>query len=91
MDVNMDTCKAEREWTWLETLRYKVFPVKYCELPEPDFKWDECFTHNLTIHVSFIDRIKLLFSGVLKTSSKTVCENPMGNHRTNSVSFVAWE
>jgi hypothetical protein len=73
--------------TWLQRLGIKLFPSKYCELPEMEYTGDYVVSYT-EIEVSFIDRIKLLFSGRCKTIVKTATEHTVGKTMSNSTFYV---
>ena len=69
------------------TLMDKLFPSRWCELPEAPATFKDCLHLDLTIGISFPDRIRLLFSGRAAVRIKCVCENEVGSSVASSVFY----
>lgn len=82
-----NTC-MEYHSQWQERLGHRLFPGKWCGHPDMDEAHD-CLVIRTEIHLSFIDRLKLLFSGIVRVETRTTCENIIGSNVTNSVGYVA--
>jgi len=72
---------------WQEKLGWKLFPSAHCDYPEAHGMKD-CLVIRITIHVSWPDRIRLLFTGRAVVESKTVTENRIGLNATQSCAYV---
>jgi hypothetical protein len=82
-----------KSWTWRDKLRCKLFPPRYDE-PQWPVPFDAVEGDGLVIrtyvHLSFLDRLRVLFSGKLHVCSKTSTEHVIGNHKTTSSAFPVW-
>jgi hypothetical protein len=67
--------------TWRDKLRRKLFPYRPCYYdPDPKVKWQGCVGGHIMVHISFVDRIKLLFTGRIKVDIKMAVDVKIGNH-----------
>ena len=82
---------VDTPWTWRERLRFKLFPGRYCDLPEAPATHQDCLTIRTVVVLGWLDRLRLLFSGRLTVETKTVTENMVGQHKTSSVAFPCLE
>ena len=73
--------------TWKDRLRWKLFPANHVDLPIAPVKYKDCFNCRVTAELSFLDRVRILFSGRLVVETKTVTENEIGGHLTSSTIF----
>lgn len=69
-------------------MRIKLFPPQHCELPEAPATHKDVLICKVVSELSLIDRLRVLFSGRVRVESRTVTENVIGDHKTNSI-FVA--
>lgn len=72
--------------TWIDRLRWKLFPVEVCDIPDIPAK--DCLIVRTEVRLSFIGRIQAFFSGRVMVETKTVTENVIGNATTASCSYV---
>lgn len=75
--------------TWRDRLRWKLFPRSMCDLPEvpPQTATKDCITIHTVAELSLGDRLRVLFSGRLEVTTRTVTEHEVGNSITSSVAF----
>lgn len=77
---------------WQEKLGWKLFPNSYTEMPGIP-KMKDCLVCYVTVHLSWLDRLRMLISGKLEVTAKTTTENVIGENFTNtgvSVRPPAW-
>ena len=74
-------------WTWRERLRYRLFPNLHCDLPPAPATHLDCLHVTTVVHLSVIDRLRVLASGKLTVQTRTVTENIVGNAVTSSVAY----
>lgn len=85
---------VEYRANWQDKIARRLFPQRHCEMP----KWfgktypADGLHVGITIEISFVDRVRILLTGRAIISSKTLTENLIGNHVTNSsVSVLPWK
>lgn len=66
-----------------QRLKNKLFPAKYCPVPTCDFQYNDCIVGCAVTKLDFIDRLRVLFTGVVVVDWKTLTENGVG--RTASI------
>jgi hypothetical protein len=71
-------------WTWREKLTFKLFPVNPCMWPEAPANFKGALACNTNVHLNFLDRIRVLFTGRLVVETRTVTENEIGDNVTSS-------
>lgn len=72
--------------TWADRLRWKLFPIDGCEIPDVPAK--DCVITRTKVRFSFAGRLRLLFSGRLTVETKTATENIVGNCETASCCYI---
>lgn len=70
--------------TWRDHLRRRLFPYRHCELPDAPAQYVDCMTIRTVVVLRFIDRLRILLSGKLEVTTRTVTENKIGEHITAS-------
>lgn len=63
--------------TWLDRLRWKLFPVEQCEIP--DIPARDCVIVRSKYRLSLLGRLRVLISGRIEVETKTATENLVGN------------
>jgi hypothetical protein len=76
------------KWTWKDKLRSKLFPCNNCMPPEAPIHFKECVVSRIHADLSFMDRLRVLFTGRVLTDVMIACENEIGEHKTNSTFSV---
>ncbi len=79
---------AEPKFKLKTKILMRLFPSKYCD--EPDYTgghYADVVVTVVTVHFSFADRLRLLFTGMLRVQTKTLTENRCGLTISNSVAF----
>lgn len=72
---------------WQENIGRKLFPNTYVDSPElPGMK--DVMVSYTRVHLSFLDRIRVLISGKIEITTKTATENVIGAVTTNCGSSV---
>lgn len=88
MNENTYGMMACQTWGWKDKLRFKLFPVRNCELPPAPHSHLDVLTVNTVVKLPFVDRIRLLVSGEMRVDTKTVTQNEIGEHVTGSSCYV---
>ena len=87
-----ENCYSTPEDLPLRTrIGHRLFPAKYVSVPEPDDKvkgHGDVIVTTVMHEVSFIDRLKLLVTGVIAVEVKTATENRVGYTKTNAEGYV---
>ena len=78
---------VETPWTWRERLRFKLYPSRYCELPEAPASYEDCVVTKTVAVLSLLDRLRVLLSGRFVVETKTVTEHKVGACITASVAY----
>lgn len=65
----------------------KIYPPKYCMLPEAPIAFKDVLVCRTGIAFSFVDRIRILLTGKVYVESRTVTEHTIGNCITSSVAY----
>jgi hypothetical protein len=68
---------------WQEKLGWKLYPASHVDMPDVPNMHD-CLVCRVTVHLSWIDRLRTLISGRMEVSTKTATENVIGKHVTAS-------
>lgn len=68
--------------TWRDKLRSKLFPARHCFAPEAPSHFKDCVTVRAVSTMSWIDRLRILWTGIVVTHVRTVTENEVGDSRT---------
>lgn len=82
---------VDSQWTWRERLRFKLFPVSYCELPAAPATYQDCVVCRTFVAFSFLDRLRVLLTGRVIVETKTVTEHIVGASLTASVAYPTLE
>lgn len=64
--------------TRFQKIRDKLFPSKHCFAPEAPEEFKDCIHGQATTHLSFVDRLRVLLTGVVVTQWRTVTEHKVG-------------
>jgi hypothetical protein len=83
--MNTDCYTFAQPWGWREKLRAKVFPFTICHTPEAPAQFQDVLISKVRSELSFLDRIRVLFTGRVEVEVRTVTENLIGGTATNSV------
>lgn len=85
----VSTLAVDFQPTWRDRLRWKLFPRTHCELPEvpPGTTTKDCITIHTKCGLSIADRIRVLVSGRLEVTTRTVTQNEVGQSITSSACF----
>lgn len=78
---------GESPWTWKERLRFKLFPSRYCSVPEAPATYADCVVVKTIATLGVLDRLRVLISGRLVVETKTVTEHIVGACITASVAY----
>lgn len=70
-----------------ERLGWRLFPSRHCDMPKGMGFRDGIITE-VTVGLSFADRVRALFSGRIRVVSKTATGNLVGHYETNAVAHV---
>lgn len=76
--VETGNCFAPDPRTRLQKLRDKLFPAKHCFAPKAPSEFEDCIHGHAITKLSWADRLRVLFTGVVVTSWRTVTENKVG-------------
>lgn len=93
--ADLDACAQElfAAPTWRERLRWKLFPTQWCQLPE--LTADGCIPRDVlecttTVHLDWLDRLRVLLRGKVVVKTRTVTEHQIGANVTTSVGYPSW-
>lgn len=67
-----------------------LFPARVCELPVATNLYQDVIYHNVVVHLSFWDRIRLLLCGKIAVRSKIACQFMVGETRSNSEAYPTY-
>jgi hypothetical protein len=85
---NQDTCRSYSPISFMDRLRWKLYPAAPCRLPEAPATYKDVLVCRVYIGLSLVDRLRVLLSGRLVVESKTVTENEIGGLITGSSVYV---
>lgn len=68
--------------TWVDRLRWKLFPMETCDIP--DIPARDCVIVRSRYRLSFLGRLRVLFSGRIEVETKTATENIVGACESSS-------
>jgi len=87
---NMESaCFAvDAKWTWRDRLRSRLFPSKHCFAPESPEHFKDCVTSRVVTSFSWLDRIRILWTGIVVTHIRTVTEYEVGETITDAVCYA---
>lgn len=85
--MRTDTVAFERTLTWRERLICRIFPVRWCELPEAPAEFKDVLEVQVGVGLDIKDRLRLLLTGKLKVRVRIVCEEKVGATVSNSVAY----
>lgn len=78
---------AETPWTWRERLRFRLFPARHCGLPVAPAAFKDCVVVQTVVVLSILDRLRVLWSGIVVVETKTVTEHIVGGTVTSSTAY----
>ena len=76
--------------TWRERVWFRLFPSRYCELPDAPASYQDCVVTTVMVSLPWRDRLRVLVSGHLTVNTKTVTEHTVGGTVTASVAYPSW-
>jgi len=88
LESNVCHAASEQPWTWRQRLRARLFPCQHCFAPPAPAEYEDCVTVRSVTSLDWIDRLRVLVTGVVVTESRTVTEHEVGNTVTASVCFI---
>jgi hypothetical protein len=87
MSDDTESCGAvEYVPQWQEKIGWKLFPPNYVESPDL-MEAHDCVHTTVHVEFSFLDRLRILFSGKVKVEVRTTTENLVGNCVSASIAF----
>lgn len=81
------SCGGDPSTIW-DRIRWRLFPSKHCFAPEAPASWKDCVTVHSTTKLSWADRLRVLITGVVCVTCRTVTENEVGGTRTSSTCHI---
>ena len=88
-DENQAACFVSNStWTWRDRLRARLFPIKHCFAPEAPSEWKDCVTVRSVTSFSWLDRLRVLWTGIVVTHVRTVTQHEVGDTRTAAECYV---
>lgn len=69
--------------TFLDRLRWKLFPSDRCEIP--DIPASDCVIVRSNFRLSLLDRLRVVISGRIEVETKTATEHVVGNCASNAL------
>ena len=76
--VEMGCYSAPDPRTRLQKLRDRLFPDRHCFAPEAPSEFKDCIHGRAVTKLSWADRFRVLLTGVVVTTWRTVTENKVG-------------
>ena len=77
----------DSSWNWRDRIRFRLFPILVCDLPEAPATWKDVLVCETTVILSWSDRIRALVCGRIHVETKTVTENTIGGCVTSSIAY----
>lgn len=84
----VNCCAIDAPSTWRRRLMAKLFPIKHCFAPEAPAHYKDCINMTAVTKLSFIDRLRCLFTGVVVQHSRIVTEHEVGNTVSASECYI---
>lgn len=87
---NVNHCMVPPPATLKQRLAWRFFPSEWVELPDRPpaaFKATDVVHLEMVTEFSFLDRLRILVSGRVKTSARMITENTVGGAETHAVTF----
>lgn len=84
-EANICEVNYRVNYSWKDRLRRKLFPWLPCETPKAPATYKDVLIMRVSCELSFADRLRVLVTGRIEIESRTVTENEIGNHETESV------
>lgn len=82
-----NSCAVGGSWTWKDRLRYKLFPSRHADLPEAPANFADVLEVRVDVGLDAMDRLRVLLTGKLHVQTRVVCENRVGDTRSNSMAY----
>lgn len=79
---------VEPNRTWRDWLRYKLFPAKHCFRTETDFEFRDCVIVHSVTKLDWTDRLRVLLTGVVCVTTRTMTEHEVGKATSNSTCHI---
>jgi len=81
-------CVAPDPHPWCSWWRRKFYPVsRVPQVPDAPGDYADCIHHEVEVHLSWLDWLRVMFSGRLVVESRIVCEHQVGKTVASSVSY----
>lgn len=84
---NVAMCASDphpiRSW-----FRRKLFPCRHVFAPAAPGDWKDCITMHTVCELSLLDRLRVLLTGRLEVTTRTITENEVGRSVTAADSYV---
>ena len=62
-----------------QKIKHRMFPAKHCFAPEAPAEYKDCIHGSAVTKLSWLDRLRVVVTGVVVTRWRTVTENEVGN------------
>ena len=79
---------AQDDRSLLQKTKSRLFPARHCFLPDAPSEFKDCIHGCATTRLCFLDRLRVLVTGVVVTNWKTVTENEVGRTITSATCHV---
>lgn len=66
----------------------RMFPARHCFAPEAPAEYEDCISIRSVTKFSWLDRLRVLVTGVVVTETRTVTEHKIGGSTTASVCYA---
>jgi len=73
--------------TWMQRFIGRMFPARHCFAPEAPAEWEDCISIRSVTSFSWLDRLRVLVTGVVVTETRTITEHTVGLSATASVCY----
>jgi hypothetical protein len=71
-----------------DKLRHRLFPTRWCSIPDPEPTWKDVITCKIGVCLSWPDMLRLLFSRRLIAECHIATENEVGQTKTATTAYV---
>lgn len=88
MEENVAVTASDSPWTWRDRLRRRLFPAEHCFAPEAPAEFKDCITLRSVSRFTWIERLRLMWTGIVVTHARIVTENEVGDSRSAAVCYV---
>lgn len=79
---------VEERTTLQQRIMRRLFPIKHCFAPDAPSHYKDCINQTTVSKLSFIERLRVLVTGIIVVHSRIVTENEVGNTVAQAECYV---